>query len=448
MTKLTDLEELIESVSDSEISEYLHEAYRCYGSGAYRATIVIVNIALFEGLLRKLRALSPVSKVCKQIVSEIGPLAEAQKVFETPLIHALKKKKIITEFEAQRLEQLNTHRNKAAHPSGHHPTAEEARFVFSDAVNLFLSKPIRQSAYLVDEIAEKLTKDNLFPTVSLGDTKAIVSAEVENLDDLAWPFLATKLSSGVDSEDKVKQRNAESFCLGVCTLRAEVSREAILGKLFVPRLTQSDQAKFLTEMLSCDPFLISELTAPQKLQLDSLLVEHATNLGVDAKTSNLQSPTMVATRVLSLCGEDTLSHLPLFEAWLQKRAPLSLGFINALKDNPQTLAKMTDRYEEIASSSSFDTANRFAKRLEDLDEVIASIFDGKAVFGLIAGFVKSADIGAFESIELVESGFKDCPKMQEAALEYSKQKITNSRKIIKANGIEMKLSEFRKAYLV
>ena len=78
---ITDMEDLITTVKDKDISDYLREAYRCYGASAYRACIVTTNIALFDGLRQKINALAPVSSVCKEIADEINPLANGQKVF-------------------------------------------------------------------------------------------------------------------------------------------------------------------------------------------------------------------------------------------------------------------------------------------------------------------------------------------------------------------------------
>jgi len=137
------MEELVGRVDDRDVADFLREALACYGTGAHRACVVLTHIALFDSLRRKVKALSPVNGVARTVSDEIEPLAAAQKVFETPLVHKLKAVGILTQLEAQILEQLNAMRNKAAHPSGHTVTAEEARFVFAEAIKKFISQPIR-----------------------------------------------------------------------------------------------------------------------------------------------------------------------------------------------------------------------------------------------------------------------------------------------------------------
>ncbi len=447
MPQLKDLEELIGEVENANIADYLYEAYRCYGAGAYRATIVITNIALFDGLFIKLKALAPVSKVCKEIVKEIEPLQESQKVFELPLVHKLKAKKIITEFESQRLEQLISHRNKAAHPSGHHPSAEEARFVFTEAVSNFLAKPVRQTAYIVDEIVAKLDGDNFFPTAIITDTKNIVQNEVENLDNLAYPFLLKELNDKIELGNAREQSNSKKFLRGLAALKKPEIRKLFAKSVVVPRLSSSDEAKFITELCTCDPAIISVLKTSELLQLDALLVHNAKSVGVDGKTSLLMSPTKLAYRILKLEGEERFADIPDFREYLVLRAPLSEEFLKALDCNPKIKGEMLDRYIEIAGSSQFDTANRFAKRLSDLDEVIAENFSPKFSFQIITRVVKAADTGAFSAIGVADSGFAACPDMQTAALQFSKKHLQAARKILQDNGVAKKMADFRKEYL-
>jgi hypothetical protein len=140
---LTDMEELIATVPERDTAEYLREAFVCYGAGAYRACIVLTHIALFEGLRAKLLVVASMNKAAKAVLAIIEPATSAQKVFESTLIDKMRVEQIITQLESDILHQLNKQRNKAAHPSGHTVTAEEARFVFSEAVKKFLSQPIR-----------------------------------------------------------------------------------------------------------------------------------------------------------------------------------------------------------------------------------------------------------------------------------------------------------------
>ena len=234
MAGLTDMEELIATVSDKDVADYLREALTCYGTGAHRACIVLSHIALFDGLRRKVKALAPVNSVAKSISDEIEPLAAAQKVFETPLIHKLKTAAILTELEAQILEQLNNQRNKAAHPSGHVVTAEEARYVFSETIQEFLSQPIRETSYVVERIIGKIADNNFFPSVRLGDMTAVVDQEMDNLDKRAMPFLIAKLAQILWSADETAAKNATNFFLVLASKQDPLIRALLVQKLIIP----------------------------------------------------------------------------------------------------------------------------------------------------------------------------------------------------------------------
>jgi hypothetical protein len=445
---IKDMEDLITTVKDKDIADYLREAYRCYSASAYRACIVTTNIALFDGLRQKINVLSPVSSVCKEIADEINPLADGQKVFETPLIHRLKAKKIITDLEAERLEQINSHRNKAAHPSGHHPSAEEARFVFSEAITRFLAKDIRQTTYLVDKILEDLKSDNFFPSIIIHDIKSVVNDETKNLDDLAWPALLSKIDKGLEETDNNFIRNCQNFCLGASCKKDANIRKHILNKILKPRLSKTKDASFVSMIINCDPEIVDYCESSILLKLDTLLVHNAKEWGVDNDVTKLINPSNIASKIVSVPQKHTLKKLKNFHSWIVEQAPLSTGFLKSLKENGEFRDEMAGRYLEIASSGTFDVANRFAKRMPEMDAAFAAGFSNQFCFEIIAGVVRAANIGAFSAINLQDTGFSSNSNMRSAALNFSKNKVAKARSILKANSISINLIQFRKSYLL
>ena len=138
---LTDMEELLARVQNAKIVDYLREALACYGAGAYHACIVLAYIEVFEDIRQKTMALKNVSSAAKSISASIEKLAVGQKPFENEFVDRLASKDLISELQEQRLKQIIDHRNKAAHPSGVHASAEEARFVYFEAIDKF-SQPV------------------------------------------------------------------------------------------------------------------------------------------------------------------------------------------------------------------------------------------------------------------------------------------------------------------
>lgn len=259
MAGLTDMEELIGTVDDKDVADFLKEAFACYGTGAYRACVVLTHIALFDSLRRKIKALSPVNGVAKAVSDQIEPLASAQKVFETPLIHKLKSAGILTELEAQILEQLNSQRNKAAHPSGHAVTAEEARFVFAEAIKKFISQPIRETSYVVESVISKFADQNYFPSMNINDMIAVLGQELANLDPSAKPFLISKVVKSLDETDKTVVINARNFLLALVARREPSDIVPVVKGFLDPRSSDSKFADLISMMITCDPVLFSNL---------------------------------------------------------------------------------------------------------------------------------------------------------------------------------------------
>ncbi|EBB5706000.1 hypothetical protein FHD31_24630, partial [Salmonella enterica] len=131
------------------------------------------------------------------------------------LLNRLKAERIITEIDAEFLTLLKTLRNKAAHPSGHKPTAEEARYVFSETISRFLSKPVLSTTQVADQILSKLTNTYLFPTTNIQDHATVVNEGVKNLHHDGYSYLLKKLLESLDSPNEQIQVNAKRYLLGL-----------------------------------------------------------------------------------------------------------------------------------------------------------------------------------------------------------------------------------------
>lgn len=72
-------------------------------------------------------------------------------------------------------------RNKAAHPSGVHASAEEARFVFRVVILEFLADGLLKTTHAVDALVEELKNSNFFLTSKIAEIEAIVEDELNKL---------------------------------------------------------------------------------------------------------------------------------------------------------------------------------------------------------------------------------------------------------------------------
>ncbi|MBF4437560.1 hypothetical protein ERJ77_24355, partial [Vibrio anguillarum] len=127
----------------------MKESMTCYYAGAYRGSIILSYISLFDDLLLKLEAVSDVNKKAKSLLAEIKKRKQSQDVYENYLLEQLASIGLISGLDKDTVDLIKDRRNKSAHPSGHSPSAEEARYIFSEVIEKFLSKPVLSTNSLV-----------------------------------------------------------------------------------------------------------------------------------------------------------------------------------------------------------------------------------------------------------------------------------------------------------
>lgn len=215
LAHLTDMEELVGSIQSPLIRDYMMESLACYMAGAYRASVVLTFIALFDDILSKLAELGKVNKKAKVISDSASQKKADQEVFETFLIDQLKANALLSSLDSTFLETLRVLRNKSAHPSGHHASAEEARFVFHEAISRFLSKPILSTTQLADEVLASLGNENLFPSISINVIAKVTTKELQNIHPETFPYLISKLLEKTVGGDNSATKNAKFFLNGL-----------------------------------------------------------------------------------------------------------------------------------------------------------------------------------------------------------------------------------------
>jgi hypothetical protein len=444
---LTDMEELVETVHEKDIAGYLREAMVCYGAGAYRGCIVLTHIALFEGLRQKLLALAPVNSAAKAVSAVIEPLAASQKVFELTLVNQMKAAAIITQLEADILEQLNKQRNKAAHPSGHVATAEEARYVFSEAIQKFLSQPIRQTSVLVASIITKLSGPNFFPTRIMSDVKAVVQEETQNLDPAAMPQLIAKLVETIEGLDAVAARNASTFLLSLAA-RREPAIRGIIVKTFLDAKSANDaHAQLVAMLVSSDPSLLLQLTPAGRMRVRALLLKNANDIGIAVPFGELRHPAHVLAACVAALGENFMtSDYKAFVDWVIDKAPYAPEFISAIKKSPTLIGVLLERYQARASHSQWDQSNPFAAALPAMAPALAAAISDEEAFRLIAAIVKGASWNGFGPMELADQKFANIPDLKAKAASFAAADPTAAATAVASFGLSVALPAFISKY--
>ena len=448
MAGLTDMEELVATVSEKDIAIYLKEAMTCYGAGAYRGCVVLTHIALFEGLRQKLSALAPVNATAKSISDHIEPLASAQKVFETTLIQKMKAGAIITHLEADILEQLNKQRNKAAHPSGHIVTAEEARFVFSEAIQKFLSLPIRQTSVVVDGILERLSGPNFFPSMTLSEIAAVVDHELEALDPSGLPQLVSKLVAARDSKDSIASRNANSFLLALSRQRKPTIRKLIVKHLIDAKSNDDLHAEPIFTVVSVDPEVLSEVQGATKLRVKALMLKHTESLGFSVPYAQLRNPARAFANCVNVLGEDfILNQHKEFSDKVVAESPCIPEFIDNISGAPVIFSRVIEAYCKKAASSEFSIANTFSEGIPFIDAILAEKVSERVAFKVLAAVRKGAEWGSFGASALCSSKFSSCPNLKAKAAEFVKAESKEASEELLLLGLNVELDAFLKECL-
>lgn len=417
MTGLADMEELIASVPERDIKTYLREAFICYGAGAYRGCIVLVHIALFEGLRMKLHAVASSNAAARGVLIVIEPDATAQKVFEQKLIDQMRTHAIITQLEADILVQLNKQRNKAAHPSGHLVTAEEARFVFSEAIKKFLSQPIRQTSVLVDAIIGHLPDPNFFPSSMMPDIALVVDQETENLDQMAMPELLVKLAIVHGGADQIASANAAKFVLALASRKTPATRASIVKKFVTPKSSNDANAEALTALVTTDPEILSALTPTDKMRISALLLKNAEAVGRTALYQEVRNPAQAFASMVVVLGETAvLTDYKPFSDWVLANSPAAPAFVAAVATSSTFLARLKEQYRARASSSDFGVANGFAAVLPSLDAALAQVSTDEEALRMFASVVRAAGNNAFGALDLANSQFNALPALKAKAI--------------------------------
>ncbi|ECE4889775.1 hypothetical protein DDF77_06450 [Salmonella enterica] len=417
MSSLRDMEELISDIVDVELKEYMREALTCYMTGAHRACVVLSFIAIFEDLLKKLDGMASTNKVARAIFTEINKKREEQKVYENDLLNRLKAERIITEIDAEFLTLLKTLRNKAAHPSGHKPTAEEARYVFSETISRFLSKPVLSTTQVADQILSKLTNTYLFPTTNIQDHATVVNEGVKNLHHDGYSYLLKKLLESLDSPNEQIQVNAKRYLLGLSSnpLNTDVL-EQIKKQVLEACSSEETKTQLLMECISTNGNLIKGLDDIVYLRINKMFESIISTTKTADQHTYLRHPVQIVRSIISLDKavvdkffkdnvDDVLNKY--------KFSPLLMKIV---KNKEWARAELINNIFEKAGSSTFDEANSFARSASVYDKDIAVIMNEIECFELIMHVCDAGVWGAYGAEGMMKGKFNNIPEIKSKAL--------------------------------
>jgi hypothetical protein len=427
MTHLSDMEEILQKIQNVAIADYMREALKCYGAGAYRGCIVLSSIALFDDSFNKLAEIRSVNKKAREIHDEVAKRQASQDVYESYLLDQLTSNKLISALDASTAEVIKNRRNKSAHASGHTPSAEEARFVFFEVIDKFLSKPAFSSKVLADEILSRLANSGFFPSNITNDVQSVVEHEIKLLHKDAYPYLISKLIDDINSSSRYSSQNSRYFLDGLACLNDKSWNNLILNKLLEKKLDDENYRSQCLASISINPNFMGQLTA---ISLERLKLAISHNISNTPNSSSVNSPAQFFENILNK-ETDVLELLNIqCEEFLNKHSYLSTSPKLAISNSD-----LWSKYQEIlldkAGSSSFDTANNFTNNFQSIEEQVVSNSDGAYILKVVLAVTKAAEWGAWRAESVVSEKFKKFGKLKNSTCEYLKGSPSESILIIK-----------------
>ena len=424
MAHLTDMEELLATIPKIETRDYMREAMNCYMASAYRGAVVLSYIALFDDLLAKLGELAAVNSTAKIIHTEATGKKDNQDVYENYLIDQLSSKQLISGLDTLFLSILRNLRNKSAHPSGHNPSPEEARYVFFETINRFLSKPVLSATLLIDKLVARLINTNFFPSRTLDEVSNVVRDELSALHDEAMPKLVAKLVYLVASSDTTTSKNSSAFLIGLAQLDKPSSNQAIQTILITSNADDATYKKVITETLSANGTIFNGLNDTTVSRIRSILAENISSITSSLAETSLSHPiTTFMSLARSMSESEFVSTFkPELKELFSKRAH-SAFLIELVSTKPSLQPDYQSALLSNAGSSDFTTSNIFSKSFEELDKPLSSLLSDEFTFMLFIAIMNAAKNGGWSAKAIVDTKFSAAPLLRTKALSH----ITGNR---------------------
>ena len=426
------MEELLGTVSRDDSRDYMLEAMTCYHAGAYRGTVVLSIGALFHDILHQLNELAAVNSDARSIRDEIRRRQATQDSYETYLLDQLTSTQLIGTLDSEFIRLLQRLRNKSAHPSGHRPSAEEARFVFSETIRRVGEKPLLRTTVFVDELVRRLGNENLFPLKSVESIASVVDCEIRALHPDGLPYLIEKLIDALRSSHAVTKTNAEYFVIGLAKSETPRTTDLLRQKLVVGH---SDDAAFsdtILRAISINGRIALDLDAIATGRVGALIKNKIDNTPYSSPEPSLANPANVLAAILNASDssitcpyEDQVIHLLTYR-------PLSPHAYLLISKYTQFTPSYFDALLAATSSGNFNATKPAVLFLKQNDAGLAELLDDQQALRLIAAVLGSARMGTYVAKDVVTARFSDLPHLRQRAISFLRSDSTAAHRILAA----------------
>lgn len=308
MSKLEDMEELILKVKNKNFKPTLQEIISCYYAGAYRACIVLSFNILVDDLVEKIKHLKDTNSELREIYSEILKKNKESTPIENYLVESLLSKNLIDNLDGELYTIFQKLRHKSAHPTGFSPSAECARYVFSEVVNRFLSKDGLKTTSRIDELIDSLQEGHFYSGYSIKEIAGTVSKEIEDISPTAFPQLVNRIYKNYTNLDDKPNNPYLRFILGMAYLNKDELSNILINVVIKTKSQQSDNKILFISLLSTNPNLFESIDAIVAsrvyLKVKELLKDEKI---IKQKLNSLSHPFLALVKVLNFTNSELSS---------------------------------------------------------------------------------------------------------------------------------------------
>ncbi len=287
---LVDLDELLNNLHSSYTKEYVAEVLAAYRSGAYRAAVATIWVAICIDIIEKIRELSNLGeKYAEKIIAELDSIGQDDKVkiqkFESQLIeHAASEEfQLITLIEKDHLKRIYLDRNICVHPTfqkdGRHfeINSELVRSHIIQASNILFLNPPRVGKSSIKRIWD-LINEKSFPEDSEQAFHLLSSSYYlgKSKDAVYRDLLLIVLKRFFADKDAISVPLGERMCIAVNVLY-KLKPSIVLtvfGERFTELLAMADEVilKRVFILLRFLHFPWSHISSPIKTRIKNLIL--------------------------------------------------------------------------------------------------------------------------------------------------------------------------------
>jgi len=415
---INDLDEISTKIQYEETITYFKEAVLCYNVGAYRASTILLWLAIFTDLLKKIEEMSyKGDPVAEEIIRQYKTICENNDTkqmldFEKNILEkACDKLLLISSIEQKHLARIKDDRNYAAHPlfsvesKNHHYKEQIKTYILQAANYLFIQPPI-SGKYKTDEIFNLIQQSSfpitreeaykvLYSNNHLGRVKPIV---IKNLMEL---ILNRLFSNEEPLNIKFQHNQLTSSLHAISQIKNDEYKDKI--NRYLPKILSKSTNDLFLKRFIC---LYSDLDFPiSKLETDTKI--------------------RILNLITTMNVDDTIRYRVSLAASIDEEVNQKYQeFIKSLHDDElikllsssQSLATKNIAINIFITSRSFYESYRYCMEilvphsryftLDDLKRIFNELFDNSKVFVIgeyhqifCAGGIENAFISLYDTMK-------------------------------------------------